>query len=122
MNVPVLDDRIIAHGKAMLAGSAEADKYLAESARERYREATGTIAPMRPFDNFETLALAKIGGQFISKLRLTGRKGVAKLLVRWKQTEDGTWVIAGAEDISTKPSPWSDIQHYTVEREGKSNG
>lgn len=122
MNVPVLDDRIIAHGKALLAGIAEADTYLADSARESYREATGTIAPMRPFDNFETLALAKIGGQFISKLRLTGRKGIAKLLVRWKQAEDGTWVIAGAEDISAKPSPWSDIQHYTAEREGNSNG
>ncbi|HUY39030.1 MAG TPA: hypothetical protein VMV13_09375 [Candidatus Binataceae bacterium] len=122
MNVPVLEDRIIAHGKLMLAASADADAYLADSARESYREATGTIAPMRPFDNFETLALAKIGGQFISKLRLTGRKGIAKLLIRWKQTEDGAWVIAGAEDISTKPSPWSDIQHYTAEREGNSNG
>ncbi len=122
MTVPVLDDRIIAHGMAMLAGSADADAYLADSARESYREATRTIAPMRPFDNFEMLALAKIGGQFISKLRLTGKKGIAKLLIRWKQTEDGTWVIAGAEDISTKPSPWSDIQHYTVEREGKLNG
>ncbi len=122
MNVPVLDDRIIAHGKALLAGIADADAYLADSARESYREATATIAQMRPFDNFETLALAKIGGQFISKLRLTGRKGIAKLLVRWKQTEDGTWMIAGAEDISAKPSPWSDIQHYTAEREGNSNG
>jgi hypothetical protein len=121
MNVPGLDDRIIAHGKALLDGVADADTYLADSARESYREATRTIAPMRPFDNFETLALAKIGGQYISKLRLTGRKGIAKLLVRWKQTEDGTWVIAGAEDISAKPSPWSDIQHYTAEREGKSN-
>jgi hypothetical protein len=122
MNVPGLDDRIIAHGKALLAGIADADAYLADSARESYREATATIVPMRPFDNFETLALAKIGGQFISKLRLTGRKGIAKLLVRWKQTEDGTWMIAGAEDISAKPSPWSDIQHYTAEREGNSNG
>ncbi len=75
MNVPVLDDRIIAHGKALLAGIAEADTYLADSARESYREATATIAPMRPFDNFETLALAKIGGQFISKLQAHRTQG-----------------------------------------------
>ncbi|MHB8384174.1 MAG: hypothetical protein ACYDC3_17745 [Candidatus Binataceae bacterium] len=121
MTVPGLDEQVIAHGRALLAGGADADAYLSDSARESYREAAAAIAPMRPFDNFETLALAKIGSQFISKLRLTGRKGIAKLLVRWKQSEGGAWVIAGAEDISSKPSPWSDIQHYAAERGGNSN-
>ncbi|HVA78317.1 MAG TPA: hypothetical protein VNF27_10500 [Candidatus Binataceae bacterium] len=121
MNVPGLDERIIAHGKALLAGGADADAYLASSAQPSYRDAVAAIAPMRPFDNFETLALARLGFQYISKLRLSGAKEIAKLLIRWKNSEDGKWVIAGAENISGKPSPWSDIQHYSVERGGNSN-
>ncbi|MGH7781239.1 MAG: hypothetical protein ACREQR_15595 [Candidatus Binataceae bacterium] len=122
MNVPELEDRIIAHGKALLAGSADADTYVDDSARESYREALASIASLRPFDNFETLALAKIGGQFMSKLRLSGAKGGAKLLVRWKKSDAGKFVIADAEDLSTKRSPWSDIQHYAAERRGNPNG
>jgi hypothetical protein len=121
MNVPGLDERIIAHGKALLAGGAAADAYLGDAAQQCYGDAVAAIAPLRPFDNFETLALAKLGFQYISKLRLSGARGIAKLLIRWKQNEDGKWVIAGAEDISSKPSPWSDIQHYTMERGGNSN-
>ncbi|HUY28804.1 MAG TPA: hypothetical protein VMV27_15440 [Candidatus Binataceae bacterium] len=122
MNVPGLEDRIVAHGRAILAGGADAETYVAETALESYRAAIATIAPMRPFDSFETLALAKIGAQYMSKLRLSGTRGIARLLIRWKQADAGAWVIAGAEDISTKLSPWSDIQHYRAELGGKSNG
>ena len=123
MNVPGLDERIIAHGKALIAesGDAAASAFVAQSARESYHAALAAIAPMRPFENFETIALAKLGFQYISKLRLSGAHGTAKLLVRWKPADGGEWVIAGAEDISAKPSPWSDIQHYTSERGGNSN-
>ena len=122
MNVPGLEDRIIAHGRAILAGGADVGPFVDVTALESYRAAIATIAPRLPFDSFETLALAKIGAQYMSKLRLSGPRGIARLLIRWKQAASGAWVIAGAEDISTKLSPWSDIAHYRAEHGGQSKG
>lgn len=122
MHVPDLDDRIAQHAQALMAGSTTAESFLDGSARETYHEATRAIASMRPFNTWQPLALARIGFQYMSKIRLIGSNTAATLLIRWKQGEDGRWVIAGAEDISIKRSPWSDIPHYSKERGGDHNG
>lgn len=116
MKVPGLDERIDAHAKAVIDGDdGVAEAFVTPGRLDAWRTASAAIRDWRPLRNWELLACAKIGGQFIAKTRFHGANGAATLLLRWRDT-DGTWMIADAEDISIKRSPWSDIPHYTKER------
>ncbi|MGO9604497.1 MAG: hypothetical protein ACLQAT_14100 [Candidatus Binataceae bacterium] len=121
MKLPELQERIAQHAKAVIAGDATAvEAFVAPQGLATWRAAAASIDGGRPLDSFELLACAKIGMQFMAKTRFRGAKGAALLLIRWKQS-DGKWIIAEAEDITGKRSPWSDIPHYTAERRGASN-
>ncbi len=117
MKVPELEARIIAHGKALLEGAAASEAFVDPAARENYRAAV-IEATRHRFDSCERLALARIGEQFMSKIRLWAGDKSITLLIRWKRASDGAWVIADAEDTTGKRSPWSDIAHYSQERGG----
>ncbi len=119
MKVPGLDERIAQHARAVVAGDlAAAESLVAPSGLDSWRAASATLKQVSP-GRHELLACAKIGMQYIAKIRFHGA-GAATLLIRWKNS-GGKWVIAEAEDVTAKRSPWSDIPHYTRERGGETN-
>ena len=121
MKVPELDERIAQHARVLIASDDRAAEAMVTPAGlVTWRAVAAAITARRPLEGYELLACAKIGMQFMAKIRFSGASGTLTLLIRWKQT-DGKWMIAEAEDISDKRSPWSDLQHYSRERGGASN-
>lgn len=101
---------IAAHAKAIAAGdAAAAEKFAHRDALDAYREVAAEIARIAAPRAVETLALAKIGAQYISKLRIVGGEQHRRVLHRWRIEADGKWLIAGVEDTTNKRSPWSDV-------------
>ncbi len=108
--VPGLGDAIAAHARALEAGDAPAaERHVADRARDAHRTIVTDLKRKGALKNCRELALAKIGMQFMSKLRLEGGAEEATLLSRWAQDADGAWRIVGCEDISALRSPWSKI-------------
>src|SRR5947209_6672995 len=101
---------IAAHAKAIAAGEiVVAERFAHRDAIDAYREVAAEIARLEGPVAVEDLALAKIGAQFISKLRIVGPGGYRRVLYRWRKEVDGKWVIAGVEDTTNKRSSWSDV-------------
>lgn len=118
MNQPELHERINAHAGAMLAGDVTAaEAFVTSSGLSAWKAADASAGSQRPFKSFELLACAKIGMQFMAKTRFHGEHASSTMLIRWKKL-DGVWMIAEAEDITSKRSPWSDIAHYSHEGGG----
>ena len=121
MKAPELDQRIAEHARALIGGDDRAAAAMVTQAGlATWRSVAAAISARRPLGRYELVARAKIGMQFMAKTRFSGASGALTLLIRWKQT-DGRWMIADAEDISAKRSPWSDLQHYSKERGGATN-
>jgi len=121
MDVPGLDERIAAYAAAIAAGDdTKGESFVSPAALPEYRGAIAAVAARGPFKKAapRKLALARMGFQYILKLRLFGSDAPATLLIRWRQepAKTGEWMIASLEDLSGKRSPWSDIQHYSAER------
>jgi hypothetical protein len=105
-----LRETIAAHAGAIASGdAAAAEKFALGSAIDAYRAAAAEIARLKKPVEVETLALAKIGAQYISKLRIVGAERHRRVLYRWRKELDGKWMIAGVEDTTDKRSPWSDV-------------
>jgi hypothetical protein len=101
---------IAAHANAIVAGeTAAAEAFAHRDAIDAYREVAVEISRLAGPLVVEDLALAKIGAQYISKLRIVGAAGYRRVLYRWRKETDGAWVIAGVEDTTNKRSPWSDV-------------
>ena len=101
---------IAAHAEAIAAGETEAaEKFVHPGAIDAYREVAAEIGRLAGPLTVEDLALAKIGAQYISKLRIVGAVKYRRVLYRWRKEADGKWVIAGVEDTTNKRSPWSDV-------------
>jgi hypothetical protein len=115
MNVDELKDRISAHSAAVIAGGKAAESFVIPAKLELWRAGAAALEHSRPVRDCELMACARIGRHFMAKTRFHGRDGAITLLVRWKEV-DGKWMIADAEDITGKRSPWSDIPHYSKER------
>jgi hypothetical protein len=121
MNVPELDHRIAEHARVLIASDDRAAEAMVTPAGlATWHSVAAAISARRPLEHYELLACAKIGMQFMAKTRFSGASGALTLLIRWKQS-DGKWMIAEAEDISDKRSPWSDLQHYGKEPGGATN-
>jgi hypothetical protein len=105
-----LRDAITTHAAA-LAGcdSTTAEKFVLPQAIETHRQAATEIARIPQPAKVEKLALAKIGFQYISKLRFTNGDAMRRVLYRWRKEADGKWVIVSVEDTTGKRSSWSDI-------------
>ncbi len=105
-----LREAIAAHAAALGAGdSARAEAFALPQALETHRQAAAEIARIPQPVKVEVLALAKVGFQYISKLRFTGAGAMRRVLYRWRKEPDGKWLIVSVEDTTGKRSPWSDI-------------
>jgi len=105
-----LRDAIATHAETLAAGdSATVEKFVLPQALELHRQAAAEIARIPQPRKVETLALAKVGFQYISKLRFTHADAMRRVLYRWRKEADGKWVIVSVEDTTGKRSSWSDI-------------
>ena len=105
-----LRDSIATHAEALAANDiTSAEKFVLPQAIELHRQAGAEIARIPQPRKVETLALAKIGFQYISKLRFTNGSAMRRVLYRWRKEADGKWVIVSVEDTTGKRSSWSDI-------------
>jgi hypothetical protein len=105
-----LRDSIATHAEALAANDiTSAEKFVLPQAIELHRQAAAEIARIPQPRKVETLALAKIGFQYISKLRFTNGAAMRRVLYRWRKEADGKWVIVNVEDTTGKRSSWSDI-------------
>jgi hypothetical protein len=101
-----LELAVAEHAAALVAGD---DRCAAEFADERAAaESDATIqraTTLRPFGGYEIIARARLGFQYIVKLRLAGKHGDLNLQTRWHQIDGGAWAIAEIENIGLE-SPW----------------
>jgi len=105
-----LREAIESQAAALAAGDrAAAEKFALPVALEAYRQAAAEIARIPAPVKVEALALAKVGFQYISKLRFTGGGAMRRVLYRWRKEADGKWLVVGVEDTTDKRSPWSDV-------------
>jgi len=105
-----LREAIATHATALATGDGTAaEKFVLPGAIELHRQAAAEIARIQQPRKVETLALAKIGFQYISKLRFTNSDAMRRVLNRWRKEADGKWLIVGVEDTTGKRSSWSDI-------------
>jgi hypothetical protein len=101
---------IATHAAALAAGdSTTAEKFVLPQALETHRQAASEISRIAQPAKVETLALAKVGFQYISKLRFTNGAAMRRVLYRWRKEADGKWVIVSVEDTTGKRSSWSDV-------------
>src|SRR5258708_5537568 len=105
-----LREAIATHAEALAAiDNTTAEKFVLPQAIELHRQAAAEIERIPQPRTVETLALAKIGFQYISKLRFTNGNAMRRVLYRWRKEADGKWVIVSVEDTTGKRSSWSDI-------------
>ncbi|MGA2410868.1 MAG: hypothetical protein ABSG46_10840, partial [Candidatus Binataceae bacterium] len=73
-------------------------------ALEGHRAAFERTRNLGPFEEFEVIARAKLGFQYIAKIRLYASEHELTLQCRWRE-ENGAWRIAEIDDIGLR-SPW----------------
>jgi hypothetical protein len=109
--VPELLEAIAAHARAVVARDvAVAEGCVSPAALEAYRLAIGDAARVGPFDEYTTPGLARLGTQYISKVRFNGAQGSALMQIRWAREGDGRWQIAEAEYFPLGHTPWSGVK------------
>jgi hypothetical protein len=105
-----LREAIAAHAEAIASGdSAAAEKFVLAQAMEMHRQAAAEIARIAKPVKVEALALAKVGFQYISKIRFTSGDAMRRVLYRWRKEAEGKWAIASVGDTTGKRSSWSDV-------------
>jgi hypothetical protein len=109
-NIDELRESIAAHADALASGDvAAAEKFVLAAALGTHREAAAKIAQLPRPVAIETPALAKIGFQYIAKVKFINGDTMRRVLYRWRKEPDGRWLIVSVEDTTGKRSPWSDI-------------
>jgi hypothetical protein len=102
-----LRDAIASHAQSLIKGdSADAEKWVEGPGLEGYRAAVAPTAEMQPLESFDVIAHARLGFQFIVKVRFhAGNNFKLPLQVRWR-TQNGTaWRIIEVENLNSH-SPW----------------
>ena len=109
--VPELDSSIAAYADAVKRGDlSAAEAMMTGDAMENHRAAI-KASGAQPFEDSEILARARIGFEYITKIRWR-RAGIQMLLQnRWAE-RDGKWTILDVDDLTRKRSPWSDEPAY----------
>ena len=103
---PELELAVAEHAAAIVAGDGrEAGKFADDRAAAESDAAIRRAATLRPFGGYEVIARARLGFQYMVKLRLAGKRGDLNLQTRWHQVGGGAWAIAEIEDIGLE-SPW----------------
>jgi hypothetical protein len=107
---PELAEAIAAHARAVLArDTGAAERYVAPAALETYRLAMNEATRLGPFDRHAAVGLARLGIQYISKVRFAGARGSALMQIRWKRDGEGHWLIAEAEYFPPGRTPWTGV-------------
>ncbi len=110
VKVPELAQAIAAHALAVLAGDAgAAEGYVASAALEAYRRAMDEAMRVGPFDRHVAPGLARLGTQYISKVRFAGAGGSALMQIRWRRDGETRWLIAEAEYFAPGRTPWTGV-------------
>jgi hypothetical protein len=109
--VPELLEAIAAHARAIVAGDVSAaEGAVRPAALQAYRLALDAAASVGPFSAYATTALARLGTQYIAKVRFGGAQGSALMQIRWARAGDGRWQIAEAEYFPPGYTPWSGVK------------
>jgi len=128
VHLEIIDDlreAIATHAEALAeCDITAAEKFVLPQALEAHRQAAAEIERIPQPRKVETLALAKIGFQYISKLRFTNGDAMRRVLYRWRKEADGKWLIVGVEDTTGKRSSWSDVPNLAaaIEQARAGNG
>jgi hypothetical protein len=110
VKVPELAEAIAAHARAVLAGdSSAAEGHVAPAALEAYRLAMNEAMRQGPFDRHTAPGLARLGSQYISKVRFAGARGGALMQIRWTRDGERRWLIAEAEYFPPGRTPWTGV-------------
>jgi hypothetical protein len=108
--VPELTEAIAAHARAVLAGDNDAaESHVTPTALEAYRLAMNEAGRLGPFDRHAAPGLARLGTQYISKVRFSGARGSALMQIRWARDGEGRWLIAEAEYFPPGRTPWTGV-------------
>jgi hypothetical protein len=103
---PALEQAVAEHAAAIVTGDDRgAAKFVDDRAAAESEAAIRQAATLGPFDGYEIIARARLGFQYIVKLRIAGKRGDLNLQTRWHQIDDGAWAIAEIENIGLE-SPW----------------
>jgi hypothetical protein len=110
-----LAEAIAAHALAVRAGDAgAAESYVTPAALEAYRLAMNEVMALGPFDRHEAPALARLGTDYISKVRFAGARGNAVMQIRWRRDGASRWRIAEAEYFAPGRTPWTGVGRSRV--------
>jgi hypothetical protein len=110
VKVPELVEAIAAHARAVHAGdSGTAESYVTPGAVEAYRLAIDDAMRLGPFDRHAASGLARLGAQYISKVRWSGARGSVLMQIRWARGDDGRWRIVEAEYFPPGRTPWTGV-------------
>jgi hypothetical protein len=102
---PELEAAVIAHAAASVAGDdCGAAAFVSGRAQDAFGAVLQRASSMRPFDRYEVIARARLGFQYLVKLRLHGKAGDLNLQNRWAADGD-EWRIVEIEDLGLR-SPW----------------
>ena len=103
---PELDAAVAVHAAALVAGDDQiATKFAGDRAAAEYGAAMKRAASMRPFSSYDVIARARLGFQYLVKLRLHGSAGDLNLQNRWREVNGGDWRVVEIEDLGLR-SPW----------------
>lgn len=101
-----LREAVAGHAGAVIEGNeASAEGWVEGLALEGHRAALKHAAEIRPLRNFELIAHARLGFQFIVKVRFHGAGGNLPLQVRWRRQNGSGWRIVEVENLN-EHSPW----------------
>ena len=94
-NIDDLREAIANHAESLAAGdSASAEAFALPGAIEAYRQAAAEISRIARPVKVEALALAKVGFQYISKIRFSNGEAMRRVLYRWRKEPDGKWLLS----------------------------
>ncbi len=103
-------DAIAAHARAVLAGDSEAaEHHVVPGALDAYRTAFAEAWQLGPFERCTAPGLARLGTQYISKIRFEAASSGALMQIRWTRDRDGRWLIAEAEHFPPGRTPWTGV-------------
>jgi hypothetical protein len=112
---PALEQAVAEHAAAIVAGDDRgAAKFADDRAAAESEAAIRQAATLGPFGGYEIIARARLGFQYIVKIRLTGSRGDLNLQTRWHRLDGDAWAIAEIENIGLE-SPWKRTAQEAME-------
>jgi len=116
-----LNEALTAYANALMRGDADAGLALvAAEARADHGAICARAERMRAFDGFAVIARARLGFQYIAKIRFHNPEYSLTLQCRWRDESQGGWRIVEIADIGLR-SPWLKPESEAC-AVGKANG